>query len=82
MRGAQAAGWLRGERVFQCTSLYFSGTKPNFPFVVDRDCNSICLNGDVFWIYSGGGEKGKIMHRMGGWWEKESSFSFSYHSFQ
>lgn len=36
--------------------MYFSGTKLNSTFIVDLEFNSIRLNGDVFQIYSGGGE--------------------------
>lgn len=45
--------------------VYFS--EPDFTFRMGLDYNSTCLNGDVVQIYSGGGDKGKVMHRMGGW---------------
>jgi len=54
--------------------VYISGTEPNSAFIVGLEYNSICLNGDIFQIYSGGREKRKkITHRTGA-----SFFFFSF----
>lgn len=55
----------------------FSGTNPKSTFIMGLEYNSVCLNGDVFPISGGGGEKReKIVHRTGGWWKNPFFFLF------
>lgn len=67
-----AAGWGNERAFFNAWVWCISGgINPNSPLLVDLECNSTCLNGDGFQIYSGAGEKReKIMHRVGGSWEE------------